>query len=230
VNDGHAIGSELDLREQMAGHEYGHPAFGGQAANELADFADARGIESVCRLVEDQNARTAEHRLRNAEALAHAQRVRSDALIEPVIEVYQCRDALDLTRRNAQHAREVLEVLAAGHEAIEVGIFDDAADAAHRLLELAAEVEAAHGDAAVRRLDETNQHADGRGFAGAVRPEEAEHFAGLQCERNVVDDGAVADDLREVYRFERARHSRDMVTSPARCAGFYSGTSLLGFR
>src|SRR5688500_8071456 len=96
----------------MARHEYGYAAFGGEAADQLANFADARGIESVRRLVEDQHAWAAEHRLCDTEALAHSERVRSDALVEPVIEVYQCGDAFDLAARYAQHAREVLEVFA----------------------------------------------------------------------------------------------------------------------
>ena len=123
------------------------PRSAARRAQQLADLADAGGIESVRRLVEDQHARIAEHRLGDAEALAHAEGVGADALVETVGEVHQRRDALDLVGWHAEHPREVLEVLAAGHEAVEVGILDDAADAAHRLLELRADVVAAHRDA-----------------------------------------------------------------------------------
>src|SRR3954470_4241843 len=96
--------------------------------------------------------------------------------------------ARDLRSRDAKHPREVLEVLAAGHEAIEIGILDDAADAAHRVLELIPLIETADRDVAGRRLDETDQHPDRGGLACSVRPEEAEDFAALQLERNGVDD------------------------------------------
>src|SRR3954454_7466406 len=113
-------------------------------------------------------------------------------------ERHQLRDALDLRSRDAKHPREVLEVLASGHEAIEIRILDDAADAAHRVLELMTLIEAADGDVAGRRLDETDQHPDRGRLARSVRSEEAKDFAALQLERNGVDDRFVADDFREI--------------------------------
>src|SRR3954452_21106883 len=113
-------------------------------------------------------------------------------------ERHKLRDALDLRSRDAKHPREVLEVLASGHEAIEIGILDDAADAAHRIFELIPLIETADGDVAGRRLDETDQHPDRGGLPGSVRPEEAEDFAALQLEGNVIDDRFVANDFREI--------------------------------
>src|SRR5207253_8418810 len=166
--------------------EDGHAALRGQPAQERADLADAGGVEPVGRLVEDEQSRTAEERLRDAEALAHAEGVGADALVEAVLEGDELRDALDFGARHAQHPREVLEVLAPGHEAIEVGVLDDAADAAHGRLEVAADVVTADGDAARGRTDEADQHPDGGRFSGAVRAEEAEDFAGAELERDVV--------------------------------------------
>src|SRR4051794_15135490 len=145
----------------MAGDEDAHRLLAREGAQQLADLADAGGIEAVGRLVEDQQLRTAEERLCDAEALAHAEGVRADALIEAMGEIDQRRDALDLFVAGAEHPREVRQVLASGHEAIEVGRLDDAADAAHRALEVVAHVVAADEDAAGGWFDEADEHADG---------------------------------------------------------------------
>ena len=84
VDDGHAVAGQLDLGEQMRRDEDAHLAFAGEAAQQLADLADAGGVEAVGRLVEDEQLRIAEQRLGDAEALAHAEGVGSDALIEAV--------------------------------------------------------------------------------------------------------------------------------------------------
>src|SRR3954470_3754614 len=118
-------------------------------------------------------------------------------------ERYKLRDALDLRSRDAKHPREVVEDLASGREEIEIGILDDAADAAHRVLELMALIETADGDVAGRRLDETDQHPDRGRLARSVWSQEAEDFAPLQLERNGVDDRFVADDFREIGRGQR---------------------------
>src|SRR5437016_5071330 len=114
----------------------------------------------------------------------------------------QLRDALDLARRHGQHPREVLQVLAAGHEAIEIRVLDDAADISHRLLEVAADVEAADLHAAARRSDQADEHPDRRRLARAVRPEKPEDLAGVYGERDVVDNRAFADDFGKVARDE----------------------------
>ena len=48
------------------------------------------------------------------------------------------------------------------------------------------DVVAAHRDLPGRGRDEARDHAHGRGFAGAVGPEEAEHLAGRDREGQVV--------------------------------------------
>src|SRR5262249_25602766 len=126
--------------------------------------------------------RTAEHRLRDAEALAHAEGVGADALIEAMGEGDQLRDPLDLARTDGEHTREVLEVLAAGHEPIEIGRLDDAPDIRERFLEVTPDVVSADGHAPGGRLDEADQHADRRGLAGAVRAEKSEDLARIERE------------------------------------------------
>src|SRR5436853_6294883 len=115
--------------------------------------------------------------------MAHAEGVGADTLIKSMRQRDLRGDALDVDV-STEHAREVFEVFAAGHEAIEIGRLDDAADAAHRFFEIAIEIVIANRDAAVGRLDETDEHADRRRLARAVGSEEAEDFAGVKFERD----------------------------------------------
>ena len=84
VDDRDAVARLLDLREQVARDEDGDAALGGEVAHELADLADAGRVEAVGGLVEDQDVRVAEQRLRDAEALAHAERVGRDLVVQPL--------------------------------------------------------------------------------------------------------------------------------------------------
>ena len=67
----------------------------GEAAHELADLADAGRIEAVGGLVEDQDVRIAEQRLRDAEALAHAERVGRDLVVQPLGRARRARELRD---------------------------------------------------------------------------------------------------------------------------------------
>ena len=101
----------------------------------------------------------------------------------------------------------MLEVFASGHESIEIGSLDDAADVAQRLLEIASNVESADRDVAGGRLDEADQHADGGRLSRTVWSEKAEDLARLELKRNVVDDGALADDFGKAIGDQNRIHT-----------------------
>ena len=144
-----------------------------EAPQELAHLADARGVEAVRRLVEDEDGRVRQERLRDADALAHPERVRPHEAVEALVHVDEARELVDPSRGAVpDHPGEVLEVLAAGQELVEVGRLDDAADLAHRGLELALEVVPVDDDAAARGPHEADEHPDRRRLPRAVRAEE----------------------------------------------------------
>ena len=66
VDDGDAVAGELDLGEEVAGDEDAHAVIGSELAKELADLADAGGIEAVGGFVEDEQLRAAEEGLGDA--------------------------------------------------------------------------------------------------------------------------------------------------------------------
>jgi hypothetical protein len=61
---------------------------------------------------------------------------------------------------------------------------------------------AAEGDRAAIGADDVGDHADERGLAGAVGPEQGEDLAGADVEADVVDDRAAVVDLADVADLE----------------------------
>ena len=71
-DDDQVVGGLGHLAHQVRGHEH-RPALGGQRLQQVADPADAVGIQAVDRLVQDDGLRVAEQRRGDAEPLAHAE-------------------------------------------------------------------------------------------------------------------------------------------------------------
>jgi hypothetical protein len=157
-------------------------------------------VEPVHRLVEDQQLGVGEQAARHAEPLAHAERVRLDAVIGAVREADARQGAVDArVRRALAGGGDDLEVLAAGEERVRARLLDDRADAGERLRTPCRHVEAEQSHRAGGGACEPEQHADERGLAGAVRPEVAERRAGGDAQVDVVDRDTVAEALREPF-------------------------------
>src|SRR5688572_11053435 len=121
-----------------------------------------------------------------------------------MIEVDQGGDALDLAVWHSEHSSKMLHVLAAAHESVEIGVLDDAADASHRLLELAADIEPADLNVSRCRFDQSDEHPDRRCLARPVWSEESKDFSGLKLEGGGIHDRAIADDFGEIAGGERS--------------------------
>ena len=74
VDDRDAVAQFLHLGQLVAGEQHGDPVFG-EAANQLAHVAHPGRVEARGGLVEDQQARPAQQRGGDPQALAHAVRV-----------------------------------------------------------------------------------------------------------------------------------------------------------
>ena len=111
------------------------------AANErrnVAQPADALGVEPVRGLVEDQQLRVAEQRRREPEPLAHAERVgarRGGAAAS--VEVDELQHLVHARVRETGREREREQVVAAGAPGMEVGRLEHRADPQRRPRELA---------------------------------------------------------------------------------------------
>ncbi len=80
ADDDEVVGEHGELGDQVAGHEH-RAALVGEAAQRGAQPADAVGVESVGRLVEQQHLGFAEQGAGEGEALAHAEREAAGALV-----------------------------------------------------------------------------------------------------------------------------------------------------
>ncbi len=76
-DDDEVVGHQRDLRQQVAADEH-RAALAGEVDEDVADPADALGVEPVGRLVEDHRVRVAEQHAGEPEPLAHAERVAAD--------------------------------------------------------------------------------------------------------------------------------------------------------
>src|SRR4051812_26107184 len=76
-----AVAQRLDLPEDVRREEDREVALGHEPAQERKELLDARGVDRDGRLVEDQHGRLLDERVGDAQALAHAARVRVRPLV-----------------------------------------------------------------------------------------------------------------------------------------------------
>ena len=172
-------------------------------ADQVAELEDAGRVEPVHRLVEDQQLGVGEQAARDAEALAHAERVGLDLLVGARGEADAGERAVDAVVRGAVAGGRVdVQVLAAGQVGVEARLLDDRADAGERRGAAAGQVVPEQAHRARGRVGEAEQQPDQRGLAGAVGAEEAERDAARHLEVDAVERGAIAEALAEPARLD----------------------------
>jgi hypothetical protein len=119
----------LDLRDQVARDEHRDPV-AGERLDQAAHLDDARRVQTVSRLVEDQQLGTGEHGRRDAEPLLHPQRVRAVPVPRPGQQAGPFEDGIDRGQRKLPEAGEHLQVLAAAELRVERGRLDERTDLA----------------------------------------------------------------------------------------------------
>jgi hypothetical protein len=185
------VGDDLDLGQQVGGEQHGPPVVG-VVAEQVAHPADAGRVEPVGGLVQDQHRRVADQGGRDAEALAHAERVVAHPTVRlgpgEADQLEQlghpgCRDAHDLLGDGQD--------LAAGAAGVLGGGVEHHADLAPGVGQVG-EPAAGDGRRALGRGRQTDHHPHGRGLSGPVRAEEAGDPTRAGREVDVVDDGVAA--------------------------------------
>ena len=132
-------------------------------------------VEAVHRLVEDQQLGIREQASRDAEALAHPERVCPDAILRALVEADPSDRRIDpLVRLRTANRRGDPKVLGAGQIWVERRLLDDRADASERPPALARHGQAEHARAASARASQAQQHPDQRRLAGTVVTEKAD--------------------------------------------------------
>ena len=162
-----------DVRAQQHGHA-GRP----EVADRLPDLADARGVETVRRLVEDEQVRLLEQGRGDREPLLHAERVGLVAVLLAPAELDRLDRLVDSRRRGTDGAREKQQVATTAEVGRELRGLDDRADPADHLRQVPRHRLAEQPHRAARRAGQAEEHPDRRGLAGTVGPEEAVDAAG----------------------------------------------------
>jgi hypothetical protein len=201
-----AVGQALGLVEVLRGQQDGR-ALGDEALDRLPQADAAARIQPGRRLVEEQHRRVRDQRGREVEPAAHAAGVGLGHALGCVGELEALEQLAGAGRRGlAAHAVEAAdhhEVLLAGQVLVDGGVLAREPDLGAQRAGVADDVEARHAGAARVRLQEGREDADGRGLAGAVRPEHAEHGALGDAEVDAVERAHLPERLHETIDGDR---------------------------
>ena len=103
LDDREPVAQLLDLAHQV-GREQDRDPVGRQPPDQVAHVAHAGRVEAGRGLVEEQEARPAQERPGEPEALAHPVRVAADAVAGAVVQVDQPQELVDAARRRRRRA------------------------------------------------------------------------------------------------------------------------------
>ena len=169
---------------------------------------DTGRIESVRRLIEQQQLRVGEQRPTDAKALAHAKRVAANALVRPLGQANPLQRPVDAgLGLGATDSRGDLKVLAPGQKRVEARLLHDRADVGERRAALTRHTPTQHAHRAGGRRRQAEQHPNQRRLSGSVRAEIAERGAARDSEIDAVHGDPVAEALRQASCLDDIRSS-----------------------
>jgi hypothetical protein len=148
-------------------------------------------IEAGGRLVDDHQARRAEQRLGDAEALAHAARIGAECALARVPEIGLLQQRFDRFLALALAGQpledgEVAQQPFGTHLLVDAEVLGQVAELAAQPFLVLQDVEAVEMDASAIGILQRGDGAHQRGLAGAVRPQQPEHSVG-DVEADIVD-------------------------------------------
>src|SRR6185295_9136289 len=178
---------------------------------ELTGFDDLLGVQAGGGLVEDEDVGVVNERLRQADTLPIAFRELRAEPVGHVVDARLLHDELDalapVGRRDALDLRDERQVLDDAHVGIERRRLRKVAGPPFGLDRLVEDVEPCDNRFSFGRRHVAGEDAHGRRLPGAVRAEEAEDFAALDPEADVVDRGDAAIAFREVLNLDHRANS-----------------------
>ena len=182
------VGEHAEFADEVARHEHG-----AAAASEVGEVepqpTDAVGIESVRRLVEQQDLRVSEQGAGEGQALAHAEGEPAGALVGGRLETDLDQHLVHPGRRDRAHGGHGPEVVSSSVAGVHAAGVENGADQAGGVPEVVV-ADAVVADLAMVGVGEPDHHPHRGRLAGSVRADEAGDAAGGHVERQVVDGGA----------------------------------------
>ena len=129
------VGHQRHLRQQMAADEH-RLALSGQVGQDVADPADALGVEPVAGLVEDHGVRIAEQHAGDPEPLSHAERVRLHLAVGDLAQTDHADALVDPGLGDAVRRGEPPQVVPAAASRVHVARVEQRADLEQRPLDV----------------------------------------------------------------------------------------------
>ncbi len=196
----HAVAHLLDLEHVVRRPEDAAVAFARELADPRADDLRGGRVERSGRLVEQQQLRPVQQRLRERGASLLAGRQQAALRVAQVLEIELLEHLFDSPREpahsvdQAEHAQVLRDREVARQRRVdrrEVGLRE-------RERAPARDVDAADLDRARGRREHAEHGVDDRGLARAVRPEQAEDLVAPDHERHVIDRDESSVGLAEI--------------------------------
>src|SRR3990167_6615638 len=161
-----------------------------QAIDQQIQILGGDWVEADRRLVEQQQTWLAEYRLGQAETLTHALGIGFDPAIDGVTKADLLEQLVDLTQRRAFQASEVTQRLTTAELRIERHIL-------RQIAQLTADIAGPrvapeHLDSPLAGLQQAKDQLHGRGLAGAVVAEQAQHLPFTQIQVQIMQHGHIA--------------------------------------
>ena len=206
VQEGVAVDDCLAL-EEIVGREQDRAAAGHPVPEDRAKPDPHAHVDVRERLVEEQHAGVAEHHPREFRALPLAHRKLADPALPVVRDAEERQGPFHLHRdvvgRDAGHLREEREVPSDGHLLVRERNVDEDPQLPPHLVGGGPDIDAADRGRAGVGLGEPREDPQASRLARAVRPEQAEHLALLDFQRDLVegaDSRILFDEPRGLYK------------------------------
>ena len=211
---GHPVGGALDLVQQVARDEDAGPGRR-QPPQQIAQLADAAGVEAVQRLVEHQQAGPPQQRARDPQPLLHPVRQVPHALVAGGGQAHLGQHLGDAARGDVAVVElEVPQGLPAGELGRQRRALDEETGRPQRGQPGGRQVLAGDADPPPLGSNQSGNHPQGRALAGAVGSQQPDHLARRHLQRDLLDGHRGAETLRDPHDLEQAgRHGRSIFES-----------------
>ena len=177
-----------------------------ERADHLAHLKGALGVEPVRRLVEYNYPRLTDQRERDPYSLPHPEREVADLVVDAFREADLVEDLADLGvfHGNAGRSNADSEVLERAYRFVDRRCLDDRSDTAHRLTETVRPwLVTVDSYCALCRPLQPEEHSHRRALTSAVGAKEPDDRAFRHVERQIVENGALAESLHEPVELDR---------------------------
>ena len=219
-----AVAQLLDVGH-LVGREHDGDALGAQLGDDVLHEPHVDRVQPAEGLVEHDEGGIVDERRGELDELAEPPAQLADPLVPVLLHAETLEQLVGTAQgailRNALELGQIEQVRDDPQAAVETALLRQVADTlpglgGHRSVE--------YGDLALVRLDDVEQHPDGRGLAGAVWADESDDLAGPDGEGDILDGCHIAEALPEAgslyYRDTRrdGRHGGiQMVARGPRC-------------